>query len=431
MPNTEGASWIYTYNGPSSIDGQKYTDNLMAQNNTHGFVYYTHPGIHAEFRRGAPLDVDENYNTINVFRAYRYSKDFTFNGVPQKETDGFMQVNGARFQAAGLNSYDDTIPTDNQDGTWEGNYGFANPFTVILDAYNNYCSIWNYHDSNYPFTWNIPENDNPIWEDIERPRGSLSLFTTTNPTTGQPNILDDLYFAFPSLGVMTGAYAHAFQTQGVHYNPYQEQANSTFEITYEVDVLVSSGSPMAGGNYNAQAGNNNIPSTDVGGGTVVGKKVITLNAMYSNWVFPTFPWQAGGILWGLKIYDRDRLVRDLIPVAKGDVIYDYTMPDDGLFDLVTEIFFGDSNPGHITTHLGEEKTYTPAKLYVIPDVLSYGKMTTTIHSLVISLQMCRLGSVVLIQQLRISLNGMTTNPMTTIQMDGLMLMRIGLGGAKK
>lgn len=55
------------------------------------------------------------------------------------------------------------------------------------------------------------------------------------------------------------------------------------------------------------------------------------------------------------------------------------MPDDGLFDLITEIFFGNSNPGHITTHTGEEKIYTPARLYAIPDILSYGKITTNYY----------------------------------------------------
>jgi hypothetical protein len=48
-------------------------------------------------------------------------------------------------------------------------------------------------------------------------------------------------------------------------------------------------------------------------------------------------------------------VRDLIPVAKGDKIYDYIMPENGMFDLVTEIFFGNSNDGGtytITTYFG-------------------------------------------------------------------------------
>ena len=47
----------------------------------------------------------------------------------------------------------------------------------------------------------------------------------------------------------------------------------------------------------------------------------------------------------MKIWDRDKLVRDLIPVAKGDKVYDYVMPENGMFDKVTEIFFGNVNEG--------------------------------------------------------------------------------------
>ena len=379
MPSTTGANWIYTYNGPSSIDGQKYTDNVMAQANTHGFVYYIQPGMRVGFRRGCPVDTDENYETIPVFNDYKFYKEFRSSTIEPKETDGFMQVNSDRFQAAGLNSYDDTKQLAGQDGTWVGDYGFANPFTIVLDAYNNYCSIWNYSDSNTPFSWEINNTDNPIWEDIERPRGSLSLFTTTNPSTGRPNYLDNIYWAYPSLGAMSGAYSVAFQNQGMHYNPYKETADSQFEITYEVDIIASGASPAAGGGTTTDAQGHETGGNESISSPVVTRKIISLNANFSNWVFPTFPWQAGGIIWGIKIYDQDRLVRDLIPVAQGDQIYDYVMPDDGLFDLVTEIFFGNSNPGRITTHTGEEKVYVPARLYAIPDILSYGKITTNYY----------------------------------------------------
>jgi hypothetical protein len=66
---------------------------------------------------------------------------------------------------------------------------------------------------------------------------------------------------------------------------------------------------------------------------------------YAGFNVPVFPQMAGAAIWSIKLYDRDRLVRDLIPVAKGDKIYDYVMPANGLFDLVTEIFFGNSNTG--------------------------------------------------------------------------------------
>lgn len=360
LPSTEGANWIYTYNGPSSIDGYKYTDNVMAGNNVVGYVYWAKPGIIAHFRRGFNYDTDDNYNTIEVFKDYRFTKQFNMTTVPDKETDGYMQVNGARFQAVGLNSYDDTIPREGQDGTWVGDYGFANPFTVILDAYNNYCSIWNYHDSNYPFVWQINDTDNPIWEDIEQPRGSLSLFTATNPTTGKPNFLDDIYWSYPSLGNISGSYGLAFAQSAIGINPYDADTDDHYgAIEYTVESIISN------------------PSD--GSAPIVQTQTQTRNVAFADWMTPTFPWLAGGIVWSIKIYDQDRLVRDLIPVAKNDVIYDYVMPDDGLFDLVTEIFFGDSNPGKITKHTGETITYEPAKLYVIPDILNYGKITTNYY----------------------------------------------------
>jgi hypothetical protein len=44
-------------------------------------------------------------------------------------------------------------------------------------------------------------------------------------------------------------------------------------------------------------------------------------------------------------------------VAKGDKIYDYIIPENGMFDLVTEIFFGNSNKGgtyEITSYFDNE-----------------------------------------------------------------------------
>lgn len=360
MPSTDGANWIYSYNGPSSIDGYKYTDNVLAGRGVYGYVYYTKIGARAGFRRGFRYDTDDNYETIDVFRDYNYSKTCKLEDIPDKETDGYAQVNGARFQAVGLNSYDDTIPLDNQDGTWVGDYGFADPFTVVLDAYNNYCSIWNYHDSNYPFSWKIENNDNPIWEDIERPQGSLSLFTSTNPTTGKPNYLTEIYWNYPFLGGITGSYSLIFGQSAIGVNPYSPSDGEQYgTVNYTVETVI------------------NQP-TD-GSAPVIQIKTQSRNVQFANWRTPSYPWQAGGILWSLKIYDRDRLVRDLIPVAKGDVIYDYTMPENGLFDLITEIFFGNSNPGELTTPDGSVRKFEPAKLYVIPDVLSYGKITTNYY----------------------------------------------------
>jgi hypothetical protein len=46
------------------------------------------------------------------------------------------------------------------------------------------------------------------------------------------------------------------------------------------------------------------------------------------------------LIWYIKIWDRDRMVRNLIPVAEGDLVYDYIMPANGMFDLITETFYG-------------------------------------------------------------------------------------------
>lgn len=393
LPSTEGSSWVYTHNGPTSIDGQHYADTKTADNHTFAIVYYINPGVQTGFRRGSPYDTDDNYELIDVYKDYLYGKQFTFSGVPNKETDGHMQINGAPLEAKGLYSYDDNYNMTGQEGTWEGDYGFANPFTVVLDAYNNYCSIWNYHDSAYPFSWKIENTDNPIWEDIERPRGSLSLFTSTNPYSGTPNVLDDIYWSYPSLGNISGSFGYAFGVQGIHTHPYSAQRDSELYEVYLDIWEVMDTSTMPDNPQQNTGADSNIPGSTGGGqnvpagetGATIGKMTYrktqkVVNAKFADWRTPTFPWQAGGILWSLKIYDQDRLVRDLIPVAKGDQIYDYTMPEDGLFDLITEIFFGNSNPGKIKKHNSDSITeYIPAPVYVIPDVLSYGKITTNYY----------------------------------------------------
>ena len=66
---------------------------------------------------------------------------------------------------------------------------------------------------------------------------------------------------------------------------------------------------------------------------------------YANFHFNGCPVPCRCIIWYLKIWDRNRLIRDLIPVAEGDQIYDFIAPANGLFDKVTEIFFTNENEG--------------------------------------------------------------------------------------
>lgn len=354
LPSADGY-WVYTMNGPSTIDGQTYAPPATSPVGTpFNEVKYNKPGIYAGFRRGIQYDTDDNYNTINVFNDYRFSKTVDLNEIPSKETDGYVKTR--------MNE--------------TGNWFIADPFTVVLDAYNDYCSIWNYHDSNTPMTWKFENTDNPIWEDIERPRAPLGLFTTTNPFSGNVNMADDIYWSYPFLGSISGSYGLAFGQQ-VAMNPYDTDKQYG-QIEYEVEVIT-------------QPATENSPA-------VVEKQTQYLNVEFADWRTPSTPWQVCGVLWSLKVYDRDRLVRDMIPVAKGDIIYDYVMPDNGLFDLITEIFFGNSNNQTIEKSYTETqynaspyggagswviqtttKQFEPTPIYVVPDILNYGKITTNYY----------------------------------------------------
>lgn len=354
LPSTDGAYWVYTANGPSSIDGQTYATSATAPLNIHNTVNYIKPGIYAGFRRGLNYDTDDNYNTITAFNDYSFGKIVELNQVPDKETEGYIKTSFAPNA--------------------EYNWFIGDPFTVVLDAYNNYCSIWNYHDSNTPITWEFENTDNEIWEDIERPRAPLGLFTTTNPYTGLINRFDEITWAYPFLGGISGSYGLAFGSQ-VSADPYnQSEGHEYGQLSYEVEVMVQ---PATG----------EQPA-------VYEKQTQYLNVSFADWRTPSVPWQACGVLWSLKVYDRDRLVRDMIPVAKGDRIYDYVMPENGLFDLITEIFFGNSNTETITkttiatggtpytgtTYQYEVvHTYEPLPIYVVPDILTYGKITTNYY----------------------------------------------------
>lgn len=50
------------------------------------------------------------------------------------------------------------------------------------------------------------------------------------------------------------------------------------------------------------------------------------------------------ILWRLKIWDDDVLAYDFIPVPAGLVIKDYVVPQNGLFDVVEQKFYGPTGP---------------------------------------------------------------------------------------
>lgn len=296
----EATGWVYTAEGPQFIDGQTfYTAGAGAGviPGTPRWIYY---GQDASFRRGLATVLDENWENINCYKEYGYDE--------KRSISSNWILNTERF----FYGYSPAV---------------ANPITTILDAYNGYWSSYTEENSNHaPYEVFVNE-DQDIFEARLQPKGTLSLFRTTNPLTGEVNIM-----------------AHQLNTRAGHssgfpmalqgsYNPYTGDYK---EITYE--VLVQTG-------------------TDANGNAIFETKTQTKNVGYADFPVPVHPQLEACAIWSVKVWDRDRLVRDLIPVAKDDKIYDYIMPENGMFDLVTEIFFGNSNKGGtytLTTYLENE-----------------------------------------------------------------------------
>lgn len=337
IPKASG--WVYTAEGPQYIDGQiLYTSNtgtgIIAGQPK--MLYYSAP---AYYRRGYQYIYDENWNIIDCYKQY-----------------GIEDVRDINYEGWVVNS---------ERSPW--NYApLSNPITTILDAYNHYYMTCNEEDSNNAPYEIFETNDNDIFEARLKPRGSLTLFRTRNPITGDINIMP---FNISTRASATSS-GTPMELQGG--NPYTGQYK---EIEYE--VLVQTG-------------------TDTLGNPIYESRKQRKNVLYASFPVPVHPQLEGCAIWSLKIWDQDRLVRDLIPVAKGDKIYDYIMPENGMFDLITEIFFGNSNKGgkyEITTYFTNEnaesggpsltlatksveiKPEEVMPLWVIPDPSIYGKIT--------------------------------------------------------
>lgn len=335
------SGWVYTAEGPQYVDGQPYYTAAAAPgiiSNTPKWKYY---GTDATFRRGLAQVYDENWEVIDCYNQYGYVED--------REIKNSWVVNPERFDPA--------FPA------------MANPITTVLDAYNGYWTSYSEEDSNHAPFKVFEDKDQDIFEARLQPKGSLSLFRTTNALTGKVNIMP---FYIPTAQGTTGGEAWIPGQLKGSANPY---LGNYKQIEY--DVLIQTG-------------------TDTQGNFIFETKKQYKNIEYCDYPLPVYPQLEACAIWGVKIWDRDRLVRDLIPVAKGDKIYDYIMPENGLFDLVTEIFFGNNNEGgeyEIETYFkdenatGDDPLYALASqkiviqpgdvlpLWVIYDPMYYGKIT--------------------------------------------------------
>ena len=335
------SGWAYTAEGPQYVDEQLYYSASSGPGVIAGTPKWKYYGTDSTFRRGLAKVYDENYDIIECYKEYGYKEKRTI------KSDWI--VNSDRFDS-------EITP-------------MANPITTILDAYNGYWSSYSEEDSNMAPYKLFTNEDKDIFEARLQPKGTLSLFRTTNPITGKPNIMP---FYLTTRQTTTGGGGYVPSNLQNSSNPY---LGNYKQIEYE--VLVQTG-------------------TDANGNPIYETKTQTKNISYSGYQLPVYPQLEACAVWGIKIWDRDRLVRDLIPVAKDDKIYDYIMPENGLFDLVTEIFFGNSNQGgtyEIDTYFENEnrgendallikatkkvviKPEDVAPLWVCSDPGHYGKIT--------------------------------------------------------
>lgn len=331
-PNSAGAfairarypvagGYVYTASGPQYLDGMTWysaqASQVPGQGDTLGgnvMIPYQKLGMVGAFRKGyyTATDVDWNEYVMNK----NYDIQLTYARWPGdancyygKQTPTLGDLEACNIPGV--------IATSEEMLGLEG--PAALPFTITLDAYNNYASIYTDYDSNAPLTMTFDTSgDDNSFEGRPQVKGSISLFQTTNPMNGKVNIMPFPYTTVPNTNTLAGA-GMGFGNLG---NPYNED----YKTVVEYEQLV-------------------ITGQDENGNPIYTNKKYSRNVNFANFRVPVFPQMAGAAVWSLKLYDRDRLVRDLIPVAKGDKIFNYTMPANGLFDLITEIFFGNSNMG--------------------------------------------------------------------------------------
>ena len=129
-------------------------------------------------------------------------------------------------------------------------------------------------------------------------------------------------------------------------NPWDPDFKASFEVQ-QMGVVGStkitpshpSGSGQDSGGSSKEEDDNTIEQPIYG----VTKK--TIQVSYARYQVGIFNAPIRCMVWYVKVWDRDKLVRHMIPVAQGDMIYDYVMPANGMFDIVTETFYGNQNSG--------------------------------------------------------------------------------------
>ena len=292
----------YTDLGPTGIDGERWF-RTNTSNNTVTDLYDGQPktaSLTGLYRKGHYEGEDDNYENYIAYHDYSYGRGVAYSQYVSQ----YAETN-------------DT--TDNQalQNKW-----LADPITYTLDAYHSYASAYDWGNSNFMTYVNFDESaDTDTFEGRCKPVGSLTLFRTRNPDTGRMNIMPFCPKTYPNISGGIGIVG--FSQKDI------EQMMNPFSGEWQGQVVTTV----------------NVIGQDDFGNPITSTSTTTRNVGYSDFPCPVYPQQYMGAIWSIKIWDQDRLVRDMIPVKAGERVYDYTMPADGLFDLVTEIFFGNSNQG--------------------------------------------------------------------------------------
>lgn len=223
------------------------------------------------------------------------------------------------------------------------------PFTIGMSPYRNESWIYNYKNSNSKKILEVDEETLELQEENRglpcRPVDSLTLFASRNPDTGKINLPIRDFNTYPSVG-------------GLGSKP--GDGVEEWEVTI-------------------------ITGKDDNGDPIYETITMKRENLFKSFPISSNPGVHKAYIWEVKIWDREKLVRHLVPVEEGQVIYDsYVAPSNCLFDIITETFFGNQNKGGVYVSEFDGLTYQVDAKDVLPlkikdDPSTYGKITVNYY----------------------------------------------------
>ena len=321
----EASSYIWTNPYPQSLDGHA-TFNLNTNAMNPNFDQECVREIVAGWRKGKGTILGDNWEPIQLYHDTVLSLWHHDHGDGSHANPrGKVRLSPATNNLAWYSEFKGYTVEDLGYSNYAPAIAF-NPVTVTLDAYNNYLEWYDYKNSTAPEYYNIAEDKYDLFEYREKPKGPIRAFVATNPYTGTPNINPATLSTYIAVGAGLWAAPNGMGSMAVQ-NPFN---------------------PGWGGSITVE---NQVVTGKLDDGTPIYETVkTTKNIEYRSFQVKVFQEPVRTLIWYIKIWDRDRMVRNLIPVEEGDLVYDYIMPANGMFDLVTETFFGNVNEGGTYTY---------------------------------------------------------------------------------